>query len=103
MSGEGYEESLIRRHEEMAVLIGHALRRAAGLPEEDDPFVIINPDCKSLPKLRLVASKIIVASHGKQAIAKTPKAIAKNLKDIRRKLVHMPARLSRSGVWTNER
>ncbi len=93
MSGEGYEESLLRRHNEMAVLIGHALRRAAGLPDEDDPF-IERRDETHLPGISLVASHIIVASYGKAPVVRTPKAMAKTLKDIRKKSQYLRAQIA---------
>ena len=94
MSGEGYEESLLRRHNEMAVAIGHALRRAAGLPEEENPFIEVWPDDEGLPDLSLVASHIIVVSYGKAPVVRTPKAIANTLKDIRKKLRYIRAQIA---------
>ncbi len=93
MSDESYEESLLRRHNEMAVAIGHALRRAAELPEEDDPF-IERWDETHLPDISLVASRIIVVSSGKAPVVRTPNAIAKNLKDIRKKSQYLRAQIA---------
>lgn len=79
------EQEFHRRHQEMAVAIGHILRRTVGLPAEDDPF-IERSDESALPSLGVVASSIVVAGYGPGVFGRKPRAVETDLEALRRKL-----------------
>ncbi len=92
MSSKEREKERLRHNNELCLAIGQVLRRVAGLPDEDGPF-IERWDETHLPNLRLVASSIIVASYGPGVFGKKPRAVEGDLEKIRRKLKTLRERI----------
>ena len=67
----------------MMQAIAHALRKAAGLPDEDDPYVWSSNEAH-LPDLKIVASLVVLSSVGPPW--KNPRAAEEELETTRRDL-----------------
>ncbi len=94
---EEYEKALFKRHEELRISVGHSLRCAARLPDEDEPF-IKRWDEAHLPDLSITASYIVNARFG--PAWKNPRTIEAELGAIRSDLKKLNRRVTLLDSYT---